>query len=90
MGPGVRGGPFAPPPLGPLRAGGRARGALGLGAVMLGPGGVPPHRQPPQASALDRFAMVGLASADHPRFVASDVELRRQGPNYTEIGRAHV
>jgi nicotinate-nucleotide adenylyltransferase len=80
---GLLGGTFDPIHLGHLRAAECAREALALEAVVLVPAGVPPHRQAPQASALDRFAMVSLASAENPRFVASDVELRRQGPSYT-------
>ncbi len=77
------GGTFDPIHLGHLRAAESAREALALEEVVLVPAREPPHRREPEASALDRFTMVSLASADHPHFVASDVELRRAGPSYT-------
>lgn len=88
------GGTFDPIHLGHLRAAETAREALSLDQVLFVPAGVPPHRESPRASALDRFAMVGLAAAEHPSFAASDVELRREGPSYTadtltELNAAH-
>jgi len=80
---GVMGGTFDPIHLGHLRAAETALEALGLDRVMFVPAGRPPHRTPPAASALDRYAMVALAVAEHPRFVASDLELRRDGPSFT-------
>lgn len=77
------GGTFDPIHLGHLRAAETAREALELDQVLFVPAGQPPHREPPHASALDRFVMVGLAAAEHARFVASDVELKRDGPSYT-------
>ena len=77
------GGTFDPIHIGHLRAAELAREALSLEQVLFVPAGVPPHREPPRASALDRFAMVGLATAEHKHFVPSDVELRREGPSYT-------
>jgi nicotinate-nucleotide adenylyltransferase len=79
----VLGGTFDPIHLGHLRAAENAREALELDEVMFVPSASPPHRRAPLSSALDRFAMVALATAAHPRFVASDVELRRDGPSYT-------
>lgn len=77
------GGTFDPIHLGHLRAAETAREALGLDQVLFVPAGQPPHREQPQASPQDRLAMVGLAAAEHDRFVASDVELRRDGPSFT-------
>jgi nicotinate-nucleotide adenylyltransferase len=77
------GGTFDPIHIGHLRAAETAREALKLDQVLFVPAGQPPHRDAPKASAQDRFAMVGLAAAEHARFVASDVELRREGPSYT-------
>jgi nicotinate-nucleotide adenylyltransferase len=89
---GVFGGTFDPIHLGHLRAAECAREAARLDRVLFLPAGQPPHRAGTQASALDRFAMVSLATAGHRAFAASDVELRRQGPSYTldtlvELGR---
>lgn len=80
---GVMGGTFDPIHLGHLRAAETAREALDLERVLFVPAGRPPHRSSPVAPGLDRYAMVALAVADHPGFVASDVELRRDGPSFT-------
>jgi nicotinate-nucleotide adenylyltransferase len=80
---GVLGGTFDPIHLGHLRAAEAVREALGLEQVLFIPAAEPPHRPPPAASGLDRFAMVALATASHPAFVASDLELRREGPSYS-------
>ena len=77
------GGTFDPIHLGHLRAAEAARESLALGAVWFVPAGRPPHKREPVAPALDRFAMVSLATAEQPGFVASDLELRREGPSYT-------
>jgi nicotinate-nucleotide adenylyltransferase len=79
----VLGGTFDPIHLGHLRAAENAREALALDEVLFVPSGRPPHRTAPLSSGLDRFAMVALATALHPAFVASDVELARGGPSYT-------
>lgn len=80
---GIMGGTFDPIHLGHLRAAEDAREELGLQEVVFVPAGVPPHRQAPLASALDRFAMTALATAGHPGFTTSPCELRREGPSYT-------
>lgn len=77
------GGTFDPIHLGHLRAAENVREALGLDEVAFVPAGVPPHRPGPCSSPLDRYAMVCLATAANPTFVASDVELKREGPSYT-------
>ena len=80
---GLLGGTFDPIHLGHLRAAENVREALGLDQVAFVPVGAPPHKGRPLSSPLDRFAMVCLATAANPRFVASDVEVRRPGPSYT-------
>ena len=80
---GVLGGTFDPIHLGHLRAAENAREALALDQVLFVPSGNPPHRRAPLSSGLDRFAMVALATALHPSFLPSDLELRREGPSYT-------
>jgi nicotinate-nucleotide adenylyltransferase len=77
------GGTFDPIHLGHLRAAENAREALDLDEVAFVPAARPPHRPGPHGSALDRFTMVSLATAGQPAFVASDLELRRQGTSYT-------
>lgn len=80
---GLFGGTFDPIHLGHLRAAEDAREALKLDRVAFVPARQPPHRAQPASSPLDRFAMVALATAGHPHFVASDIDLRREGPSYT-------
>ena len=77
------GGTFDPIHLGHLRAAENAREGLGLDEVRFLPAQVPPHRAAPASSPRDRYAMVALATALHPRFVADDLELCREGPSYT-------
>ncbi len=77
------GGTFDPIHLGHLRAAENARASLGLDQVAFVPARIPPHRDRPLSAALDRFAMVALATAGHPHFVPSDLELQREGPSYT-------
>jgi nicotinate-nucleotide adenylyltransferase len=79
----MMGGTFDPIHLGHLRAAESAREALRLDEVAFVPSGVPPHRPGPHSSALDRYAMVSLATAGNRAFVACDAELRRQGASYT-------
>jgi nicotinate-nucleotide adenylyltransferase len=80
---GVFGGTFDPIHLGHLRAAENALEGLELDRVAFVPAATPPHRAEPSSSALDRYAMTALATAGHPRFAVSDVELRRDGPSYT-------
>src|SRR6185436_9479360 len=80
---GVMGGTFDPIHLGHLRAAENAREGLGLDEVRFLPAQIPPHRAAPAGSARDRYTMVALATALHPRFLADDLELRREGPSYT-------
>ncbi len=80
---GILGGTFDPVHLGHLRAAEIARLALELDEVVFVPAGQPPHRGAPQASALDRWTMVCLATAGHAAFQVSDIEINRSGPSYT-------
>ena len=80
---GVFGGTFDPIHLGHLRAAENALECLALDRVAFVPAAIPPHRAEPASSALDRYAMTALATAGHPRFAVSDVELQREGPSYT-------
>jgi nicotinate-nucleotide adenylyltransferase len=77
------GGTFDPIHLGHLRAAETAREGLGLDEVAFLPSAVPPHRKGRLTPATDRYAMVCLATALHPQFTPSDLELRRSGPSYT-------
>lgn len=77
------GGTFDPVHNGHLHAARSAQDALGLSCLHLVLAARPVHRQPPQASAEDRWAMLQLAVAGTTTLVAEDLELRRPGPSYT-------
>jgi len=81
---GVLGGTFNPIHRGHLTFAETFRERLGLDRVLFVPAGVPPHKPARGvASALHRYAMVSLAVADHPGFVACPVEIERTGPSYS-------
>jgi nicotinate-nucleotide adenylyltransferase len=80
----VFGGSFNPIHYGHLLLADEVLEWLGLDRVLFVPAGLPPHKSPATlAPAADRYAMVRLAVAGHPRFDVSDLELRRPGPSYT-------
>jgi nicotinate-nucleotide adenylyltransferase len=80
----VFGGSFNPIHYGHLLLADEVLERLGLDRVLFVPAATPPHKPVAQlAPAADRFEMVRLAIDGHPRFGASDVELRRAGPSYT-------
>lgn len=83
---GILGGTFDPIHLGHLEAASAARKALALDHVLLLPSRVPPHRSlEPRASVYHRFAMTALAAGCSEGVLASDLELRRDGPSYTVL-----
>lgn len=80
----VFGGTFNPIHYGHLLLADEVLEALRLDRVLFVPAGVPPHKaMAGLVPADDRYAMVTLATAGHPGFAVSDVELRRAGPSYT-------
>jgi len=80
----VFGGSFNPIHYGHLLLADEVAEALSLDRVLFVPAAAPPHKPAAQlAPAPDRYAMVELAVAGHPKFVVSDLELRRSGPSYT-------
>ncbi len=78
----VLGGTFDPIHNGHLRTALELLAALDLAEARFVPAGQPPHRNPPVVSAEQRLAMVELAIADQPGFVADARELKRAGPSY--------
>ena len=80
---GVLGGTFDPIHVGHLDVAEAARHALNLDRILVLPSRVPPHRQPPRASAAHRFAMAALAVAGRPGLVVSDLEMDSDRPSYT-------
>ena len=80
----VFGGSFNPIHYGHLLLADEVLEQLGLDRVVFVPAGSPPHKPAAMlAPAADRYAMAQLATAAHPRFTVSDLELRRAGPSYT-------
>lgn len=80
---GLLGGTFDPIHHAHLRLAHEAQAACGLDHVRFVPSATPPHRDTPGATAEQRLAMVELAIADHPGFVADRRELDRTQPSYT-------
>jgi nicotinate-nucleotide adenylyltransferase len=81
---GILGGAFNPPHLGHLVCAQEALVQLELDRVVFVPVGEAPHRtldDDPGSEA--RLEMVELAIADDERFVASRIEMDREGPSYT-------
>ena len=79
---GVFGGSFDPIHVAHLRTAEEIAEAFALERVLFIPSANPPHKQP-VTDARVRFRMVELAIADNPRFVASTLELDREGPSYS-------
>jgi nicotinate-nucleotide adenylyltransferase len=81
---GLLGGTFDPVHIGHLVAAAEARDALGLDQVLFVPAATPPHKLRVTMSPADhRLAMLELAVADEPAFVASRLDLDRAGPHFT-------
>lgn len=80
---GILGGTFDPIHYGHLRPAQEAMQKLDLAELCIVPASRPPHRQPPQASAAQRLAMVELAIHGLPGIRVDDRELQRPGLSYT-------
>jgi len=81
---GLLGGTFNPIHVGHLRIAEEVRELFQLKEVHFIPSFVPPHKQEELvAPPHHRMAMVRLAVGTNPSFVASDIEIRRQGPSYS-------
>jgi len=72
---GILGGTFDPIHCGHVETAAAAVRALDLSGVVVIPASLPPHRSEPFASAFHRFAMVAMAVAGRPGWLASDVEV---------------
>ncbi|MCP4538542.1 MAG: nicotinate-nucleotide adenylyltransferase [Chloroflexi bacterium] len=81
---GILGGTFDPLHCGHLALAENARVQLGLDGVLFVLAGQPPHKPDrPIATAHHRVAMIEAATAHHPAFAVSRVDLDRPGPHYT-------
>jgi nicotinate-nucleotide adenylyltransferase len=80
---GILGGTFDPIHLGHLAAAKAAMECGDLDRVLFVPSATPPHRRPAVADSAQRIEMVRLATAGEPKFVVSDIEVRRGDVSYT-------
>lgn len=80
---GIFGGTFDPIHFGHLRLAQELAEGLALAEVRFIPAGVPPHRDNPSVSAVQRLDMVRLAIAGNDRFVLDEREILKQAPSYT-------
>lgn len=79
---GIYGGTFNPVHYGHLRTALEIKNLLGLSEVRLVPCRLPPHRDEPDVSAGQRFAMLQLAIAGCEGMLVDPCELEREGPSY--------
>jgi nicotinate-nucleotide adenylyltransferase len=78
------GGTFDPVHLGHIAVARAAAEKFGLGRVYFAPADLPPHKQKRKLTDFQhRFAMLALATADDPRFVASLLDAPTGEPNYS-------
>ncbi len=78
------GGTFDPVHTAHLRMAGMLADALSVDMVLFMPTFVPPHKAKGEiAPAEHRIKMCELATADDPRFVVSDLEIKRGGASFT-------
>lgn len=80
---GILGGTFDPIHNGHLFLALEALHVHQLDRVLFVPNRVPPHKAAPGVDAEARWQMLVQAISNEPRFVASRIELEREGPSYT-------
>lgn len=81
---GVFGGTFDPPHLGHLLLAEAIREAFDLAEIYFMPCNEPPHKDRADLTdAKHRFAMVVAATLQNPAFVASSIEVNRQGKSFS-------
>ena len=88
---GILGGTFDPVHRGHQFIAEEVLGRFELDRVLFMVAHLPPHKKKRAiVSSQHRFAMVVLATASHPKLFASDWELQRLGPSYTEETMAQL
>ena len=80
---GILGGTFDPIHNGHLHLAQEALEQCGMAGVLFIPGGTPPHRDAPLATAQQRLDMVRLALHRNPTFILDEREVHRTDPCYT-------
>lgn len=86
----ILGGTFDPIHWGHLRTAHHVSTHLASDCLVLMPSAQPPHRDGPQASATQRFAMAQLAAAELPNCIADDWELQQPRRSYTQLTLAQL
>ena len=81
---GIFGGTFNPVHVGHLLLADTARDVLALDRVLFVPTSQPPHKRAKDLlPGAVRLELLNLAIRDNPAFVASDIELQREGVSYS-------
>lgn len=82
---GIMGGTFNPVHIGHLIVAQEVLNRFGFERIYFVPNQIPPHRKGTEdlASGEDRYIMVNLAVASNPSFMASRIEIDREGVSYT-------
>ncbi len=81
---GIMGGTFDPIHIGHLVIAEAVYEAYELEKVLFIPASVPPHKPGIKvAPVLNRYVMAVLATAGHPAFSVSSIEMNRSGPSYS-------
>ena len=81
---GLFGGTFNPLHMGHLKVAKDVKAGLNLEKIYFIPSAIPPHKGIDNlADAADRFQMIKAAIPPGKGFIASDVEIHRQGPSFT-------
>lgn len=82
---GIYGGSFNPPHRGHICAAVQAKALLQLDEILLIPAAAPPHKAMADGSpdGWTRCELTRLAVQDEPGLTVCDLELRREGPDYT-------
>ena len=82
---GILGGTFDPIHYGHLRPALELLESLELAEIRFVPCRIPAHRGAPSVTADQRLALLRLALAGQPGFMADDRELRREGVAFAKI-----
>lgn len=83
---GLFGGTFNPVHMGHLKAAGEVLQRFSLERILFIPSHIPPHKVSREiASSFHRMKMVELALRGYPQFVASGVEVEREGTSYSVV-----
>ncbi len=80
---GILGGTFDPPHLGHMIIAKEVQLTCCFDEIWFIPTNDPPHKEPANARAADRYAMICEMIQDEPTWKVSDIELKREGKSFT-------